>query len=157
MSLAQLYPDLPRWLAVPYRKPARDVSADTLDGWDCWGCIRFIGRARFGRDHDSFAGAVHEAIDRHGAGADALPNEAVAAIIRAGLPCYRAVPAAPGAVALFRVGAEFLHVAQMLTPTLAIHALQPTAASAGGTGLIDLTRDRWGKPHRLVGFFDLAG
>lgn len=153
-----MYPSLVDWLAVPYLKPGPGVAADTLAGWDCWGCIRYIGRTQFGVAHESFAGAVQEALAREmpGAEGDSLPNAVVAGLIREFLPLYRGVPPRAGAVALFRVGGDFLHVAQMLTPAIAIHAIQPMGNSAGGTSTIDVTSGSWSRPHRFIGCFEPA-
>lgn len=155
MSLRALYPDLTDWLAVPYLAPGPGVSADTPDGWDCWGCIRHIGRVQFGIQHDDFAGAVVDAIVESGGtpGGDTVPGGVVARLIRDNLARYRPVPPQAGAVALFRIGGDFLHVAQMLTPAIGIHAIQPMAGSPGGTFTLDVTSGQWSRPHRFIGCF----
>jgi cell wall-associated NlpC family hydrolase len=149
--LLQLYPELTTWLAVPYRQPANGVLFSDLDGWDCWGLVIYLGRTVFGVEHGDFAGMIARATE----GRDSLANGEVAAMIRDALPLYRAVPPAAGRIALFRHGSDFLHVGLMLTPTIAIHALMPGAdGRGGGTFTIDLTNDRWGKPHRFVGCYE---
>lgn len=156
MSLRALYPRLTDWLAVPYLAPGPGIPADTLAGWDCWGCIRHIGREQFGIQHGDFAGPLAEALAESGAapGGDTVPNAVVARMIRDHMGLYRPVPPKAGAVALFRVGGDFLHVAQMLTPAVGIHAIQPLRDSPGGTFTLDITNGQWSRPHRFIGCFE---
>lgn len=157
MSLAQMYPSLTAWLAVPYAERSATCAADTPAGWDCWGVIEYVGRTQFGQDYEAFAGAIAEAIVEAGPASDALTNERFAALVREVLPFYRAVPPGAGRIALFRAGGEMMHVGLMLTQTVCLHATRPGRdGRGGGTFTFDLSEDRWGKPHRFVGCFERA-
>jgi len=127
--------DLARWGAVPYRSGGRDLT-----GWDCWGCVAWIGRERFGADHGQLAGAYADAVTE---------TDVVAQLVRARLPAYQAQPsAAPGLVGLMSVAGERVHVGLAISPRLLIHALD------GAGTLFSAPGDRWWR--RVVGWFQLA-
>lgn len=128
--------DLARWGAVPYRSGGRDLA-----GWDCWGCVAWIGRERFGVDHGQLAGAYADAVTE---------VDVVAQLVRARLPAYQARPTpAPGLVALMSVAGERVHVGLALSERLLIHALDGVGTLYAAPG------DRWWR--RVVGWFELAG
>lgn len=134
---AALRARLPVWLATPWVD-----RGESLAGWDCWGLVVVVSGEAFGRRLPNLAALVNSALNR----AD------VAAAVRCGLPWFVAGPPAAGAVALFAVRGEAVHVGLYLTERLVLHA------QAGvGTRLLDLA-DLSGAAYaaRLRGAFHLV-
>ena len=125
------------FVGVPYRLRGR-----TLDGWDCWGCVRHARAAIFGLDSPDWSEA-YAATD--GVTADTLA-ETTERLVRERIVAWTAVEPEPSAVALMSIFGRRAHVGLMLTDDEMLHAFGRAA-----TVVERISSPRW--KGRLVGCF----
>ena len=125
-----------RFVGVPYVP-----HGSTPDGWDCWGCTRYLRRELFGLQSPSWS-EVYSA-------ADARDLGRVEELVRERLDAWRPVDVRPGAALLFRVFNRDAHVGLMLTRLEFIHTL-----AGQETTIVRLDDSRWA--NRLRGAYDTA-
>lgn len=124
------------FVGAPYKK-----HGSTPDGWDCWGCARYLAREAFGVDVPGW-GEVYSALDVK------RPDE-VERLILEHLSAWEEVEVRPGAFLLFEVFGRRAHVGLMLTRRDFVHTL-----AGQETTIVTLAGSTW--QNRLRGAYELA-
>lgn len=117
------------YIGAPYRLHGR-----TPDGWDCWGCVRFLRAEIFGLQSPSWGEAYDVASGRDPAHVEALILDRIAQ--------WQETDVKPGAVILFEYFGRKAHVGLALSGREFIHTLP------GHETALDRLDDRWRRRFR---------